>query len=81
MVEEESEDDKQIKKTLGDIAKNKQLFEFDCLLMGVDLDGFHSPFNHGACNKTPEEQATYIKKVVKHHQLCAKSTPQGRPRC
>ena len=46
--------------------------------MGVDLDGFHSPFNHGACNKAPEEQAKYIKKVVRRHKLCAKNTPQGR---
>ena len=46
--------------------------------MGVDYDGFHSPFNHGACNKTPEDQAAYIQKVVKHHKLCAKSTPQGK---
>lgn len=46
--------------------------------MGVDYDGFHSPFNHGACNKTPEEQAKYIKEVVQRHKLCAKNTPHGR---
>ena len=78
LSEEESESDLQIKKTMDDIAKNKKLFEFDCLLMGVDYDGFHSPFNHGACNKSPEDQAAYIKKVVEHHKLCAKNTQAGR---
>ena len=31
--------------TLEDMLRNKDLFEFDCLLMAVDYHGFHTDFN------------------------------------
>jgi hypothetical protein len=48
------------------------MFEFDCLLEYVDYVGFHSRFNHGASNSSPQEQAKYAKRMVDFHKECTR---------
>ena len=60
---------------LDDFERNQKLFEFDCLLERVDYDGFHSQFNHGASNRTSEDQAKYVYRVVNFHKKCVAHAP------
>lgn len=69
--------DKQIVATLEDVLKNKELFEFDCLLMAVDYHGFHSEFNFGACHNECDVQAKEVERIVAMHKQCMKQNRQG----
>ena len=72
-----SQKDKQIVATLKDMLKNKELFEFDCLMMAVDYHGFHSDFNFGACHNECNVQADEVKKIVALHKECMKQNADG----
>jgi hypothetical protein len=67
---------KQLGGNLADMLRNEKLFEFDCLMEGVDYKGFHSPFNYSASNSTAQDQAKYVKEVVTLHKRCEANTSE-----